>query len=54
VKAPIYVYYEDGENEPVPLYCDKETGNNAEGLHSFEEYDVCFVLPSKIFGFKKD
>ena len=41
VKAPIYVYYEDGENEPVPLYCDKEAGNSAE--------HVCTALRSMIF-----
>ncbi|MEM3090499.1 MAG: hypothetical protein QXW17_01915 [Candidatus Bathyarchaeia archaeon] len=30
VRAPIYVYYKDGENEPVPLYCDKESENSTE------------------------
>ncbi len=41
VKTPIYVYYEDGENEPIPLYCDKEMGNSAE--------QVCTALRSIMF-----
>jgi hypothetical protein len=29
--SPIYVYYEDGDEEPVPLYCDKgKTGSSSE------------------------
>jgi len=41
VRTPIYVYYEDGENPPVPLYCDKEAANSAE--------QVCSALRSMIF-----
>jgi hypothetical protein len=40
VKAPIYVYYEDGENEPVPLYCYKE----ADGAEH-----VCTALRGMMF-----
>lgn len=40
-KTPIYVYYKDGENEPIPLYCDKE------GKGSVEQ--VCTALRSMIF-----
>jgi len=29
--SPIYVYYENGEDEPIPLYCDEgKTGDLAE------------------------
>lgn len=29
--APIYVYYENGDDEPIPLYCDEgKTGDLAE------------------------
>ncbi|MEM2202113.1 MAG: hypothetical protein QW595_00585 [Candidatus Bathyarchaeia archaeon] len=41
VKAPIYIYYKDDENEPVPLYYDKESENNAE--------KVCTALRSMMF-----
>lgn len=41
VKAPIYVYYKDGENEPVPLYCDKEKESEPE--------HVCTALKSMMF-----
>ena len=29
--SPIYVYYENGDDEPIPLYCDEgKTGDLAE------------------------
>jgi hypothetical protein len=29
--SPIYVYYENGDDEPIPLYCDEgKTGDQAE------------------------
>jgi len=29
--SPIYVYYENGDDEPIPLYCDEgKTGDKAE------------------------
>ncbi|MEM3162317.1 MAG: hypothetical protein QW056_04965 [Candidatus Bathyarchaeia archaeon] len=31
--APIYVYYQNGEEEPVPLYCDKNQNDNAERVY---------------------
>ncbi|MEM0007365.1 MAG: hypothetical protein QXR89_03760 [Candidatus Bathyarchaeia archaeon] len=39
--APIYIYYKDGVNEPVPLYCDKESENSTE--------KVCTTLRSMMF-----
>ena len=41
VEAPIYVYYKDGENEPVPLYCDGERESSPE--------HVCTALKSMMF-----
>jgi len=29
-EAPIYVYYKDGAEEPVPLYCDKNGEQSQE------------------------
>ncbi|MEM3769836.1 MAG: hypothetical protein QXG76_01440 [Candidatus Bathyarchaeia archaeon] len=40
-RAPTYVYYKDGENEPVPLYCDKENKDSIE--------KVCTALRSMMF-----
>lgn len=40
-RAPIYVYYKDGDEEPVPLYCDKDKEHNAE--------QVCKALRSMMF-----
>ncbi|MEM3153462.1 MAG: hypothetical protein QW629_01965 [Candidatus Bathyarchaeia archaeon] len=40
-KAPIYIYYKDGVNEPVPLYCDKTGENSPE--------KVCTALRSMMF-----
>ncbi|MEM3566605.1 MAG: hypothetical protein QXK18_07015 [Candidatus Bathyarchaeia archaeon] len=39
--APIYIYYKDGINEPIPLYCDKESENTTE--------KVCTALRSMMF-----
>ncbi|MEM3735631.1 MAG: hypothetical protein QXH40_03435 [Candidatus Bathyarchaeia archaeon] len=39
--ALIYIYYKDGVNEPVPLYCDKESENSTE--------KVCTTLRSMMF-----
>jgi hypothetical protein len=41
VETPIYIYYKDGENEPVPLYCDKEKESSPE--------QVCTALRSMMF-----
>ncbi|MBX5321548.1 MAG: hypothetical protein QHH12_00200 [Candidatus Bathyarchaeota archaeon] len=40
-RAPIYVYYKDGDEEPVPLYCDKNKEHDTE--------QVCRALRSMIF-----
>ncbi len=32
--SQIYVYYENGEDEPVPIYCDEGKTINAEGICS--------------------
>jgi len=29
---PIYVYYENGEDEPVPIYCDEGKRYDPEGI----------------------
>lgn len=31
--APIYVYYQNGDEEPVPLYCDRNQNENAERIY---------------------
>ncbi|MCS7096042.1 MAG: hypothetical protein N3F10_03540 [Candidatus Bathyarchaeota archaeon] len=31
--APIYVYYQNGNEEPVPLYCDKNQNDSAERIY---------------------
>jgi hypothetical protein len=41
VEAPIYVYYKDGAEEPIPLYCDKNGEQNPE--------QVCRALRSMMF-----
>ncbi len=38
---PTYVYYADGLEEPVPIYCDKNEEN------SFQ--DICMTLRNMIF-----
>ncbi len=32
--SQIYVYYENGQDEPVPIYCDEGKTINAEGICS--------------------
>lgn len=39
--APIYVYYENGDDEPVPIYCD-------EGK-TFELPEICTTLRNMMF-----
>lgn len=38
---PIYVYYKDGNEEPIPLYCDRNQEPTVE--------KVCSVLKSMMF-----
>ncbi|MEM3616296.1 MAG: hypothetical protein QXN95_04595 [Candidatus Bathyarchaeia archaeon] len=40
-RTPLYIYYEDGVNEPVPLYFDREREESAE--------KVCTALRSMMF-----
>lgn len=42
-RAPIYVFYKDGENDPVPLYCDKESENSTEKVFTTLK-SMMFVL----------
>lgn len=39
--APIYIYYKDGDEEPVPLYCDRNQESTVE--------KVCSALKSMMF-----
>lgn len=39
--APIYVYYKDGKEEPVPLYCDRNKKSSVK--------KVCSALRSMMF-----
>ncbi len=39
--SQIYVYYENGDEEPVPLYCDE---GKMYGLH-----EICSTLRSMMF-----
>jgi hypothetical protein len=31
--TPIYVYYKNGEEEPIPVYCDKDGKTNAQEVY---------------------
>ena len=39
--APIYVYYKNGKEEPIPLYCDKNQKPSVE--------NICNALRSMMF-----
>ena len=41
--SPIYVYYEDGDDEPVPLYCDEGKIVGSEEISSALK-NMMFVL----------
>jgi hypothetical protein len=41
--APIYVYYEDGDEEPVPLYCDEGKTTSSSEITS-KIRNMIFVL----------
>jgi hypothetical protein len=41
--APIYVYYKNGEDEPIPVYCDRGRKTN-EGEMYMAVRDMMFVL----------
>lgn len=39
--APIYVYYKNGDEEPIPIYCDKDNGSDMP--------DICTALRNMMF-----
>jgi hypothetical protein len=39
--APIYVYYKNGEEEPIPIYCDKGEKANTQ--------EICTALRNIMF-----
>jgi tRNA U34 2-thiouridine synthase MnmA/TrmU len=39
--SQIYVYFENGEDEPIPIYCDKSGKDTAE--------DICLALRNMMF-----
>ena len=39
--TPIYVYYKEGEEEPIPIYCDKEEKPDVQ--------HVCTALKNMMF-----
>jgi tRNA U34 2-thiouridine synthase MnmA/TrmU len=41
--SQIYVYYENGENEPIPIYCDEGKTNNLQEIYATLK-DMMFVL----------
>ncbi len=41
IYSPIYVYYENGDDEPIPIYCD-------EGKE-FELQEICATLKNMMF-----
>ncbi len=39
--APIYVYYKNGDDEPIPIYCDKD--------EKFDIKEICTALRNMMF-----
>jgi hypothetical protein len=39
--TPIYVYYKEGEEEPIPIYCDNEEKPNVQ--------EICTALKNMMF-----
>jgi hypothetical protein len=39
--TPIYVYYKDGDEEPIPIYCDKGEKANVQ--------EICTALRNMMF-----
>ena len=39
--APIYVYYKNGEEEPIPIYCDKGEKSDTQ--------EICTALKNMMF-----
>jgi hypothetical protein len=40
---PIYIYYKNGDNSPIPLYCDKEGETDVEKIYRVLR-NMIFVL----------
>jgi hypothetical protein len=32
--TPVYVYYKDGEEEPIPIYCDNSESSDAHEIYA--------------------
>jgi hypothetical protein len=41
--TPIYVYYKEGENEPIPIYCDNGEGSDTQQIYGVLK-NMMFVL----------
>jgi len=41
--APIYVYYKNGDEEPIPIYCDKGGKTNIQEIYTALR-NMMFVL----------
>jgi hypothetical protein len=41
--TPIYVYYKEGEEEPIPIYCDSGEGSDTQKIYSALR-NMMFVL----------
>ena len=41
--TPIYVYYETGEEEPIPIYCNTNSQSNTEEVYTALR-NMMFVL----------
>ena len=39
--SPIYIYYKEGEEEPIPIYCDNEERSNIQ--------EICTALKNMMF-----
>jgi hypothetical protein len=41
--TPIYVYYKEGEDEPIPIYCDNSEGSDMQQVYKVLR-NMMFVL----------
>jgi len=41
--TPIYVYYKNGDEEPIPIYCDKDGKANIQEIYTVLR-NMMFVL----------
>lgn len=53
-KTPlIYVYYSNGGDDPVPLYCERQKIRCGRNLCGVKEHDVCAFFSSEESSLKK-